>query len=364
MARSFLNPNKDCETTNSKSVSSPVNGAGPAGKVNELVTHPSVTATCLAGFCLVSAGVFLPALETDPSSGERDGFLARSALQLFSGKTGAAQAAADAAAQDPSYLMQGQAAAHPAAEELPTVLSAVPSSPILDLDQAAHNLVTAHTSYSWRALVADIYISDIFITLGISGWLLCTALCVAANPKKAAGPLALAWSFYFSTCGAFWQGDPPLVDVLKNAFGRVRPSTLHHTFSFPSGHTSAAVFIAGGLVAVLLPLTAQLLNEKQQAAPDSNQGSRQSSSSTAVSSGDSSASSWGSSDIAALVFWGAAWVTTAAGRVLADAHWVSDTLAGGLLAVAVVSALAQCMRVFGSGSASSMGDEAASNDGF
>jgi hypothetical protein len=42
---------------------------------------------------------------------------------------------------------------------------------------------------------------------------------------------------------------------------RVRPSTLHHTFSFPSGHTTAAVFTVGALLLVLLPL---LLEQEQE----------------------------------------------------------------------------------------------------
>eukprot|EP00878_Enallax_costatus_P025121 GHUV01026844.1.p1 GENE.GHUV01026844.1~~GHUV01026844.1.p1 ORF type:complete len:200 (+),score=58.71 GHUV01026844.1:247-846(+) len=170
-------------------------------------------------------------------------------------------------------------------------------------------------------------------------------------------------------------GDPLLVNFLKHVFARIRPSPMHHTFSFPSGHTSAAVFIVGALVTVLLPLTVQLLTERKQATQpavepiDEDTTLFNSSSSNSSSGGsteryservvDSKASSyqsvsgterfWEGYDAAALAIWGAAWVTTATGRVLADAHWVSDTLAGGCLAIASVSGLAWCCRFLDQG---------------
>jgi membrane-associated phospholipid phosphatase len=164
-------------------------------------------------------------------------------------------------------------------------------------------------------------------------------------------------------CGAVGHGDPPLVATLKDAFARVRPSTLHHTYSFPSGHTSAAVFIVGALVVVLLPLTVQLLQKKAASSsnnPSSSSLSQQSDGSdgNAVAA-ETRSNTWAGLDMwGALGVWGAAWVVTATGRVLADAHWVTDTWAGGMLAVAVVSALAQCCKLVAStsrGSSSSGG---------
>jgi membrane-associated phospholipid phosphatase len=158
------------------------------------------------------------------------------------------------------------------------------------------------------------------------------------------------------------HGDPPLVATLKDAFARVRPSTLHHTYSFPSGHTSAAVFIVGTLVVILLPLTLQLLQEKAASYNNSSSSSDQQSETSDVSAVAAEASSgtagfglgvWGAFGV-----WGAAWVVTATGRVLADAHWVTDTLAGGMLAVAVVSALAQCCKLVASTSSGSSGGAA------
>lgn len=136
---------------------------------------------------------------------------------------------------------------------------------------------------------------------------------------------------------------------------------MHHTFSFPSGHTSAAVFIVGALVTVLLPFTVQLLMQQQvnssvstaeqaatmqgqdaQVSSNSSSGSGSSSGSEegSVVSAGSSEGFWRMYDVAAMSVWAAAWATTATGRVLADAHWVSDTLAGGCLAIATVSGLA------------------------
>ena len=44
---------------------------------------------------------------------------------------------------------------------------------------------------------------------------------------------------------------------------RERPSDLHHTYAFPSGHTTAATFIVGALLFVALPLCAPALTEEE-----------------------------------------------------------------------------------------------------
>ena len=41
---------------------------------------------------------------------------------------------------------------------------------------------------------------------------------------------------------------------------------------------------------------------------------------------------------------GSAWLMTTTGRVIGDAHWVSDTVAAGCLALSAASALALCAR--------------------
>ena len=48
-------------------------------------------------------------------------------------------------------------------------------------------------------------------------------------------------------------GDNFLVAAIKHTFNRVRPSTRHLSFSYPSGHTTAVTFICGMLLFALLP---------------------------------------------------------------------------------------------------------------
>lgn len=215
---------------------------------------------------------------------------------------------------------------------------------VLQLDHAIHQWVAGHTTLGFR-LMADVWISDAFITAGVLGWVACTAACLLKAPSKSAGPLAAAWGFYFATCGAVGHGDPLLVDALKHLFARVRPSTLHHTFSFPSGHTAAAVFIAGGLLTVLLPLTLRLWSA--QSAGTEGSGSSNSTGSQLQGSHAAAAAlgSISALDAAILGVWAAAWGTTAVGRILSESHWLSDTLAGGCLAVASVSGLALTCRL-------------------
>eukprot|EP00877_Chromochloris_zofingiensis_P008551 jgi/Chrzof1/394/Cz01g14080.t1 len=187
------------------------------------------------------------------------------------------------------------------------------------LDMLVHEAVASHTSLAFRTGIADILISDVFITSALFGWFGCTAVALLRKPLTTLPALLLSWFFYFTTCGAVLV-DPPVVDMLKKTFARVRPSELHHdTFSFPSGHTTAAVFMTGVLLIVLLPRAAQASNT----------------SSTTVTNRKLLLPASG-----VLRVWGAAWATTACGRVLADAHWLSDTLAGGCLGIACVSVVA------------------------
>ena len=49
-------------------------------------------------------------------------------------------------------------------------------------------------------------------------------------------------------------GECPGVHMLKELFHRTRPSFLNGSFSFPSGHTTNAVYLSGVLLFVFLPL--------------------------------------------------------------------------------------------------------------
>jgi hypothetical protein len=156
--------------------------------------------SALAGFCLVSAGVFLPVAQDADSSraSEMSTFLARSAFELFNSGSASAAQMAPAAASDALLMTAADAAATATA----TAAAAAPAGTgiLLAIDQAAHAFVTANTSYDWRALQADVFISDSFIAAGIAGWVACTVACLALDRSwKSVGPLAMAWAFYYAT---------------------------------------------------------------------------------------------------------------------------------------------------------------------
>jgi hypothetical protein len=168
--------------------------------LTELVAQPRVMCTALAGFCLVSAGVFLPIAQNadSHSSSNFSTFLARSALELFNSGSASAAQMAPAAATDILLSTAGDAAS----AATTTAAAAAPAGTgiLLAIDQAAHAFVTANTSYDWRALQADVFISDSFIVAGIAGWVACTVACLALDRSwRSVGPLAMAWAFYYAT---------------------------------------------------------------------------------------------------------------------------------------------------------------------
>lgn len=103
------------------------------------------------------------------------------------------------------------------------------------------------------------------------------------------------------------------------------PSRTPDLLPVCSGHTTAATFICGTLLFLLLPLALQAADEAAaaQQAPAARRPLRR-------------AAAWLEQQRWRL--WGAAAGVTATGRVLADAHWCSDTLAGACLGAALTSA--------------------------
>ena len=112
----------------------------------------------------------------------------------------------------------------------------------------------------------------------------------------------------------YFLGVQGFAQVVKAATARVRPDQIHHaTFSFPSLHTATAVYMAGALLCVLAP---------------------------ALLAGDDDPSEgppwrWTPAAAGGVASLGAA---TAAGRVLTESHWLSDTVAGAALGVAALAA--------------------------
>ena len=96
----------------------------------------------------------------------------------------------------------------------------------------------------------------------------------------------------------------------------MRPSELHHTYAFPSGHTTAATFIVGTLLFVALPLVAPALTDEAGAGAAGQPASTR--------RGRVSARVWrvaGAAQRHALPLWAGAAALTATGRVLGDVHW-------------------------------------------
>lgn len=172
---------------------------------------------------------------------------------------------------------------------------------LADIDAALHQWVVTNTAAN-DSTTAKL-MSNMPILIGIVGWVIATVLALVRDPLPGVRAVAISWTAYFLAAGTIPNGDPALVDALKNAFARVRPSAIHSTFSFPSGHTTSAFFVLGVLLAVLLPAAA---GPRARLAPGT-----------------------------LLALWAGAGGTVALGRVLIDAHWLSDTLAGACLGSAL-----------------------------
>ncbi|KAG8469493.1 hypothetical protein KFE25_005948 [Diacronema lutheri] len=110
----------------------------------------------------------------------------------------------------------------------------------------------------------------------------------------------------------------PLVELgIKPAVHRLRPDVLHHhSFSFPSGHTTSATYVSGALLFVLLPRLVDALAAARPNSPRLVLPPRP----------------------ALVGLWLATSLGTALGRVLADAHWFTDTVAGALLGAVLLGA--------------------------
>ena len=107
------------------------------------------------------------------------------------------------------------------------------------VDLPTHHWVCATLDPETRRFAAGWLLSDSWIASGILGWWVCGATLVAQSGRKGVVLLSTALAAYFLGGGFLLSGDVLLVDFLKHIFKRLRPSTLHHTYSFPSGHTTA-----------------------------------------------------------------------------------------------------------------------------
>ena len=160
----------------------------------------------------------------------------------------------------------------------------------------------------------------------LSALLLAPALSGTARGRRA---LRVAGASHVLLGGFVPHGlpQPPaqlLVGAIKVAIGRPRPPTgaalysgaaLGQGYAFPSGHTTCAVFTVGTLLFVLAPAAEEAWRERGDA--------RLAELATAAHG-------------AALPLTAGAGALTAASRVAANVHWLTDVTAGGCLGTAIV----------------------------
>ncbi|KAF5842082.1 hypothetical protein DUNSADRAFT_9341 [Dunaliella salina] len=206
---------------------------------------------------------------------------------------------------------------------------------LLSIDAAVHQFA-AELPHDFRYFWADLIMSDSLIALGLLGWIGCTAAAVASRRRDALVTLFICLGMY--AWGAGWPSPPSpdfvaeplkfdahICNTVKLFFERVRPAPMNPTWSYPSGHTSSANFLAGTMLFVLLPV----LNQQLHASGKENKG-------VVPRMLIAMEGSW--------ALWFSVCATTAVGRCLADAHWFSDCLGGATLSTAVVSGTAMLVQ--------------------
>ena len=104
-------------------------------------------------------------------------------------------------------------------------------------------------------------------------------------------------------------------------------------------HTTCAVFLFGALFFILLPGALSLTDEGD--ALDVQQGSKASAPAISIPGAELMRNALRLSTPVLPFLWIVGGLSTATGRVLGEAHWVSDTMAGACLGAALVSVAAR-----------------------
>lgn len=164
------------------------------------------------------------------------------------------------------------------------------------LDIHVHNWVVNNVTVQIQETLAGFWLSNAAIVLSLLVWAACFVINYCQQNYKAIVEQCILLCAFF-LANPLAPQDAPLVFILKEIFQRQRPSLGHHTFSFPSGHTFAATVLVGALLFIVLekmvPLGRQKISKRLK-----------------------------------VIIWCLGILSTAAGRVLSDAHWISDTFAG------------------------------------
>jgi membrane-associated phospholipid phosphatase len=216
------------------------------------------------------------------------------------------------------------------------------------VDEAAHHAVLAATTEAYRHDVAARF-SNIIPLLGFGALVASSALLLSASTSTASGDrereirrrVGVAWSANLSVVA--------IVGVLKEVFARERPSGLT-SFAFPSGHTACASLLTGLALFVLLDPVWEVMNS-----PGAGENAQDDDSDTGAEAGKTVAAR-GVERVAGagapvgrdarLALWAAATAVTAAGRIVADRHWVTDTMAGAAIGIVFVSGSVAVLRLW------------------
>lgn len=219
------------------------------------------------------------------------------------------------------------------------------------LDTAVHQAALSIDPMVRKQVFGGV-VSNGFIMAAAVGWIFTTATAMSRYNPLGWAACGLGWALWLFGGGPI-QHDPLLMELTKAAFGRERPSPIHRTASFPSGHTTAVVLLVGALLFVLLP--AVYGNAKRREAGQEGQGGSEvgGEGGAAQQPGGFFGALYGAQNSWAL--WGLTTATTITGRVLVDAHWLSDTLGGAGLGLAMVSGLAMATDRIAKGSSGAGG---------
>ncbi|PNH12474.1 hypothetical protein TSOC_000578 [Tetrabaena socialis] len=218
------------------------------------------------------------------------------------------------------------------------------------MDEALHQWTLSTIDPAVRKQLFGGVLSNGWTVTATFGWIAATSAALTRVNPLAWRATALAWALWIFGVGPV-EHDPALMHALKTNFGRARPSPIHRSASFPSGHTAADVLCVGSLLFVLLPVAFPRV-----AGPGGggSRGSVDGGSSDGAGGADAGngASSGTKLGLPRFIYdvqhsWTLLALsvgTTIVGRVGVDAHWLSDTLAGGSLGLALVAGLASATQ--------------------
>ncbi|KAG2497827.1 hypothetical protein HYH03_004097 [Edaphochlamys debaryana] len=213
------------------------------------------------------------------------------------------------------------------------------------LDAGLHAAVQENLDPAVRQILSK-PVSNFFLVAASVGWIFATAAALSRRNPRAWAGVGLGWALWAWGVGPI-QHDPLLMDVLKNTFGRARPSPIHSSASFPSGHLASDVLLVGGLLFVILPLVYGSWEQRARQEGQRQEEEGGSAGGASVAGLLMTAIDWSQQHAGPLL--GMSVAVTLAGRVGADAHWLSDTLAGAGLGLALVSGWAGAMQRMGGG---------------